>query len=78
MPVERVYEEYKGNPTRVVAVAWGRDSTVQVATAPVPAEGSAGVEIDTGGEFVTLNRIQINDLIRTLRRARDQAYGRDE
>jgi hypothetical protein len=28
--------------------------------------------------YVTLNRSGINDLIRNLRRARDQAFGRDE
>lgn len=32
----------------------------------------------TKGMYVTLDRRGINDLIRNLRRARDQAFGRDE
>ncbi len=32
----------------------------------------------TNGMYVNLDRRGINELIRTLRRARDQAYGRDE
>lgn len=30
------------------------------------------------GWYVNLNRYQVNELIRILRRARDQAFGRDE
>ena len=33
---------------------------------------------DYSGVWADLNRQQINDLIRMLRRARDQAFGRDE
>lgn len=37
---------------------------------------AAGVPIS--GLFMSLDRAQINKLIRDLRRARDQAFGRDE
>jgi hypothetical protein len=36
------------------------------------------VHVAADGFYVTLERSGINDLIRVLRRARDQAYGRDE
>ncbi len=35
-------------------------------------------EAESLGMFWTPSRYQINELIRVLRRARDQAYGRDE
>lgn len=78
MPIERLYENYESDPTRVVIVAWGREREVQVATGPIPQKDSTGVDIDEGCIFTTLDRHQVNDLIRTLRRARDQAYGCDE
>ena len=34
--------------------------------------------VESLGMFWSPNRYQINELIRVLRRARDQAYGRDE
>jgi hypothetical protein len=58
-------------------IRWSRDAEhVQLATVadgPPPA-GGLGAE----GWFVSLDRRKINDLIRHLRRARDQAFGRDE
>lgn len=75
-----------GSPeTPVAAVRWGRETGhVQLVTrlrecelffdpddptAPIPCQY---------GYYVTLDRRGINDLIRTLRKARDQAFGRDE
>ena len=71
--------------TPVVDIGWSREAgDVQLATrlreceifwdednpdAPIPAKY---------GYYVTLNRSGINDLIRYLRKARDQAFGRDE
>ena len=61
-----------------VEVRWHREgSYVQLAT--VADEPPAASEIGDGqGWFVSLERCDINDLIRYLRRARDQAFGRDE
>lgn len=57
-------------------VRWSREAEyVQVATVAdqLPEEG-----IEGQGWFCSLDRRGINDLIRHLRRARDQAFGRDE
>ncbi len=76
-----------------VTVAWGRDTHVQIATVANDAdtrlrewaEHADGAETQPGSSFrmfdgwhVDLTRPQVNDLIRVLRRARDQAFGRDE
>lgn len=91
MPKEYVlspYEYFKtedDDPNRpVVCVKWSRESgDLQIVTRlrenevfysedkndPIPVEY---------GWYVDLDRRGINDLIRILRRARDQAFGRDE
>jgi len=51
-----------------------RPEDIGLADAPIP-EGERGPMI--GPVSVDLNREQINRLIQTLRRARDQAYGAD-
>lgn len=58
-------------------VRWSRDGYVQVATVAdeMPAASGTG---SGEGWFVDLDRKGCNDLIRHLRRARDQAFGRDE
>lgn len=59
-----------------VTVGWNRDGHVQVATETIPAEGTT---TSVGnGKWVDLDRARINALIRLLRKARDQAFGRDE
>lgn len=69
----------------IVDVRWGREQGyVQVVTKAENAFGGrwAGEEDVathvTDGFFVDLDRQAINGLIRNLRRARDQAFGRDE
>lgn len=64
-------------------VRWSRETEhVQIAT--VLRNRSTGENQDLagrdvcGGMFCTLDRRGINDMIRYLRRARDQAFGRDE
>jgi hypothetical protein len=61
----------------LVQISWSREAEyVQMATGqrhPVTHES----EQDKWW-FVQLNRTMINDMIRVLRRARDQAFGRDE
>lgn len=76
-----------------VEVAWGRDAGyVQVGTvaaehhsleeflehARAPENDGPGVAAQYRGLFGTLDRNGVNHLIRVLRRARDQAFGRDE
>lgn len=56
-----------------VEVYWGRDSFVQVATVNSGEPAFAEVR----GWHADLDREGINRLIRTLRKARDQAYGAD-
>lgn len=74
-----------------VQVNWGRDSShVQIATVIDPHDEKVKnlselistwddetCELSTG-LFSTLDRYKINQLIRVLRRARDQAFGKDE
>jgi hypothetical protein len=75
-----------------VEVNWGRDvGHIQIATVTRPKQGNTPLLLaelverwDEGtrelatGLFCTLDRRMINELIRMLRRARDQAFGRDE
>jgi hypothetical protein len=77
----------EGTPPQVpiVDVRWGREQGyVQIVTkAEDPFGGRFGGDEDlsivvTDGYYVDLGRKEINDLIRNLRRARDQAFGRDE
>lgn len=61
-------------PASYVRVSWARDTRVMLTTNLV-------VEMDEeppDSTVVRLDRPQVNDLIRVLRRARDQAYGGDE
>lgn len=58
--------------TTQAKITWGRDTYVQIAV--VTDEDQDGMEAN----HLSLNRSGINAMIRTLRKARDQAYGRDE
>lgn len=91
MPAEKVYGEQMVLETSdstpqvpLVDVRWSRDAGyVQIVTKATDAHGGrlAGDSPEThfsDGFYVDLNRHAINDLIRNLRRARDQAFGRDE
>lgn len=94
MPKESVYGLQHGGPAidadapppvvPIVDVLWNREGGfVQVASKAVTADGGR-VAADseeahfTDGMYVDLDRTSINKLIRNLRRARDQAFGRDE
>ena len=91
MPAEHVYGEQtiledsdEAPMVPIVDVRWGREGGyVQVVTKATDAHGGrlAGESPDThftDGMYVDLGRDAINRLIRNLRRARDQAFGRDE
>lgn len=75
-------QEAPGVP--IVDVRWNRDAGyVQIVTKETDAFGGRRVGEDPGvhvtdGFYVDLDRAGINGLIRNLRRARDQAFGRDE
>ena len=77
MPRETIYAYGNvGNDpadTTVISVGWGRGSYVQVGV-------GRGHEADLVPTAWTeaLTRDQINNLIRVLRKARDQVHGRDE
>ena len=82
MPKERIYstkfvpeDDQHPAPRLAVQVSWSKEQEhLQVATidAALPEDGEEGI-----GWFVSLDRRQINDLIRVLRRARDGAFGAD-
>lgn len=92
MPKEAVYGEQhqpegdnpQTNVVPIVEVRWGREGQyVQVVSKATDthdgrAAGDSTETHYTDGYHVDLNRVGINDLIRHLRKARDQAFGRDE
>lgn len=83
MPKEFIFDRVSPyiegkNKTPLVEVSWQRDlEDVQIvgyARNPETLETIGREE----AQFVTLDRYGINQMIRVLRRARDQAFGRDE
>lgn len=61
-----------------VSVGWSKEDhggVVQIATVRNGSEGSFDPQ---NGLYMDLDRSKINDLIKLLRKARDQAYGKDE
>lgn len=91
MPKESVYGNQHGYDPKdthpmvpTVDVLWGRDQgMVQIVSKAEDANGGRWVGEDptthfTDGMYVDLDRNAINKLIRDLRRARDQAFGKDE
>lgn len=77
MPRETIYaNEY--NETGKVEVQWAKEMYVQIGVAHLPPPVDPVEEaIEWNGQYLTLNRAEINRLIRTLRKARDQAFGAD-
>lgn len=76
MPKEVIKIE-DGEP-RAVVVGWQRGMQVQLATLKINSDQAEPPVPVEEGQYVDLDRLQINTLIRNLRHARDQAYGRDE
>lgn len=68
----------------LIDVMWNREGQmVQVVTKATDADGGRWIGDSpethfTDGMYVDLDRTAINRLIRNLRRARDNAFGRDE
>lgn len=81
MPKETVRSAYAGGREMnepEVRVGWSRETGhVQLGTV-MDDEAVLQPTPEGNGWFVTLDRAGINALVRHLRRARDQAYGRDE
>lgn len=75
MPVERIYVGDDGPNPRHVDVQWGKDhGSINLGTVRDEPDKK-----DATGQFLDLReRNQVNRLIRVLRKARDQAFGRDE
>lgn len=77
---------------RRIELCWQRERSVQVATTAWKGEGGPDTALEFlpgtttspdllrawAGEFIDLTRDQLNHLIRQLRIARDQAFGKDE
>lgn len=85
MPKEVVHssEQFSSDyPTQgcIAEIRWSREAEyVQVATVLVETDDHMPITREvSGGWYLNLSRTGINDLIRHLRRARDQAFGRDE
>lgn len=91
MPAEKVYgcqtvsdDQDKPKMVPLVDVRWNREGGyVQIVTKAQDPYGGrfAGDDPEThftDGMYVDLGRYEINQLIRNLRRARDQAFGKDE
>lgn len=81
MPREIIHDPTPVEPDKseqstpfAVSVGWQRDHDVQLATINLQKDELS----EDKGWFVNLRRQDINRLILVLRRARDQAYGRDE
>lgn len=78
MPYANVSTHLNGNGLRL---QWSKGNTghVQAVTTPMtggmPEEGFLGSD---DAKWVDLNRHSINELIRHLRQARDDAFGKDE
>lgn len=80
MPNEKVYR-MEDDTRREVAVVW-RDGSVDIGVDRGEPFRFLAMPVDVDEEFtglwMTLDRHEINRLIKALRRARDAAYGRDE
>ncbi len=73
----------------LLQVRWGRNGFVELGSrivhgadhsdyVPTESERPEAAGNPIRGMYMSLDRAQINDLIRNLRKARDQAFGRDE
>lgn len=86
MPREIINSE---NDDRKVEVTWSKDKYVQLVTALLVNDYST-LEVDVmvgitkpvpkklEGQYITLDRAGCNKLIYILRKARDQAFGKDQ
>lgn len=75
MPAEKFYPPTatEGRPSDHIEIGWHRDYDGIHITTVIPRDGDAPILT-----ALPLDRSAINRLIRTLRRARDATYGRDQ
>lgn len=59
-------------------ILWNKDKYCQVATVKETNDPNKAADGGVEGYYVNLDREGLNKAIRVLRRARDQAYGKDE
>lgn len=81
MPKEVIHDDSaRGDNSTpfAVEVKWGRDTFVQLASINLSEDDKLEEFEPEAGWYVDLDRAMINKLIKSLRRARDQAYGADE
>jgi hypothetical protein len=79
MPKHHIYPIGSEPADRRIELHWQRDGGVQVATAVWAGGDEPDRDSDQwDGQFVDLSRGQLNYLIKKMRMARDQAYGRDQ
>lgn len=82
MPKEIIYSRHFGtneNPEPTVHVGWTREAShVEIATRMPKGIQLPCDDVVENGWYATLDRNGINQLIRALRKARDQAFGKDE
>lgn len=73
MPKE-IIRPFNDEFPHAVEIGWGINTYVQIGSIDTTKERYS----PDAGFYVDLDRVNINKLIKVLRRARDQAYGRDE
>ena len=81
MPKEIIWSKYHGTeeaPEPVAQVGWGRDASYVELGVIKPGDDPVATTNLESGWFIQLDRNGINRLIRTLRKARDAAYGADQ
>ncbi len=68
----------RDNYVQLASTRWAGDGAPDTAAEFLPGTSTNVSKLAWDGQFIDLNRDQINHLIKQLRAARDQAYGRDE
>lgn len=80
MPKETIHDKHATEPgvCASIEVGWGRDSGhVQLGTIVLDVADQRVKDVTRDGMYVQLDRDGINRLIRSLRKARDAAFGSD-
>ncbi len=72
----------RGGDVRIASTKWRGEGAPDTAQVYLPGShtgtAASGLPLAWDGQFIPLDRDQVNHLIRQLRAARDQAFGRDE
>lgn len=77
--IELQWQRHPAGDVRLATTRWAGDGPPDTTRAYLdPLGPDAELRYAWDGRYVELDRDQLNHLIRQLRTARDQAYGRDE